>query len=161
MSNSLEKGVCDKNKTKKKRVCDHCGVCRFCDALPVCILKNHICYQNKIRYRFTPQSFSNNNQSDVSDIEQNKIKLNITTIYHIIDITSLIDELNSCDDRNILLINENLLKIGNSIGVEARNYNEIPNNGFNMKDMELERRKSWDPRIYSNHFKIKFLTSSV
>ena len=81
MSTSPEKGVCDKNKTKKKRVCDHCGVCRFCDALPVCILKNHICYQNKIRYRFTPQSFSNNNQSYYSKGEQKKIKLNITKMY--------------------------------------------------------------------------------
>ena len=41
MSNPLEKDVCDKNKPKKKGVCDDCGVCRCCDASPVCILKKY------------------------------------------------------------------------------------------------------------------------
>ena len=39
MSNTLYKGVCDKHKSKYKGFCNHCGVCRFSDAPPVCILK--------------------------------------------------------------------------------------------------------------------------
>ena len=73
----------------------------------------------------------------------------------------LTDELYLWDDGNILSNKEKSLKIVNFLRVEAKTCNEIPNNGFNMKDMELERRKSWDPRISSNHFKIKLLTSSV
>ena len=41
MSNALEKGVYDKHKSKKKGVCNHCGVCRCCDAPPVFILKKN------------------------------------------------------------------------------------------------------------------------
>ena len=52
MSNKLENSVCDKHKSKKKGVCNHCRVCRYCDAPSVCILKKHMGYQNKIIYQF-------------------------------------------------------------------------------------------------------------
>ena len=64
--------------------------------------KNHIGYQNKIRYRFTPQILSNNNQSDVSESEHQKIKLNRTTLNCGRDIMRLADELDLCDDGNVL-----------------------------------------------------------
>ena len=67
MSNTLEKGVCDNHKSKKKAVFNHCVECRCCDAPPVCILKkNHIGYQNKIIYQFTWQS-SSKNLPDISE----------------------------------------------------------------------------------------------
>ena len=50
---------------------------------------------------------------------------------------SLIDELDLCDDGNILSNKENLLKIGDLLPVEARNCNEIPNNGWNMADSKI------------------------
>ena len=39
MSNTLDKGVCDKHKSENKVVCNHCVLCRFFDAPHVCILK--------------------------------------------------------------------------------------------------------------------------
>ena len=48
MSNPHDKGVCDRNKSDNKGVCDQCGVCRFCDTPPVCLSKmNHYVYQIK------------------------------------------------------------------------------------------------------------------
>ena len=54
---------------------------------------------------------------------------------------SLIDELKKCDYGNILSNKENLLKVGELIGVESKTYDQIPNNGWNMSDMETEGRK--------------------
>ena len=45
----------------------------------------------------------------------------------------LTDELDLCDDGNILSNKEKLLKIGDLLRVEAKTCNEIPNNGWNMK----------------------------
>ena len=61
MSNALEKGVYDKHKSKKNGVCNHCGVCRCCDAHPVCILKK-ITLVTKIKaYINLPKKSSSNN----------------------------------------------------------------------------------------------------
>ena len=101
-SNPLEKGVCDNHKPKKKGFCYHCVVWGCCEEPPVCRLKNHISYQNKSRYRFTPKSLSNNNQSEVSESEQKKRNLITTIIYSGRDRMSLTDELDLGDDGNIL-----------------------------------------------------------
>ena len=61
---------------------------------------------------------------------------------------SLIDELNLCDDGNILSNKEKLLKIGNFLGVEAKTFDEIPNNSCNISDMEMEERNFWNPNRY-------------
>ena len=66
------------------------------------IEKNHIGYQNKSIYQFTRKKSSKKNQSDVSEGEQKKRKLNRTKIYCGRDRMSLIDELDLCDDGNIL-----------------------------------------------------------
>ena len=50
-------------------------------------------------------------------------------------------ELYLCDDGNIWSNKENLLKIGKLIGDEAKTCDEIPNNGCNIADMEIEGRK--------------------
>ena len=47
---------------------------------------------------------------------------------------NLIDELDLCDDVNILSNKDNLLKIGKLLGVEAKTFNGIPNEGWNMAD---------------------------
>ena len=48
ISNPLEKVLCDKHKSKKKGVCDQCGVCRCCDIPPVFRSKmNHFGYKIK------------------------------------------------------------------------------------------------------------------
>ena len=49
---------------------------------------------------------------------------------------SLADELDLCDDENILSNKENFLKIGKLLGFEDKNCNEIPNNGWNMADTD-------------------------
>ena len=48
------------------------------------------------------------------------------------------DELGLYDDECILSKKKKLLKIGKALGVEAKTCNEIPNNGFNMADMEIK-----------------------
>ena len=53
----------------------------------------------------------------------------------------LTDELDLCDDGNILSNKDNLLKIGKLLGVEAKSCNEIPNNGWNMADIIMEGRQ--------------------
>ena len=53
---------------------------------------------------------------------------------------SLTDELDLCDDGNILSKKEELLKMGKFLGGESKTCNEIPNNGWNMADTEIERR---------------------
>ena len=53
----------------------------------------------------------------------------------------LTDELDLCDDGNILSKKEKLLKIGKFIGVEAKTCDEIKNNGCNMADMDMEGGK--------------------
>ena len=52
-----------------------------------------------------------------------------------------IDELDLCDDGNVLSNKDKLLKIGKLLGVEAKTCNEIPNKGCNMADREMEGRK--------------------
>ena len=47
---------------------------------------------------------------------------------------SLIDELDLCDEGNILSNKEKLLKLGKLLGVETKTCNNIPNNGCNMDD---------------------------
>ena len=87
MSNPTEKGVRDKHFSCKRVFCDQCGVCRYCDAPPY--------FQSRINnkhFRIHIQS----------EIEQKKIKFNITTIYHGRDRINLIDELDLCDGGNIL-----------------------------------------------------------
>ena len=54
---------------------------------------------------------------------------------------SLTDEFYLCGYGNILYNKENLLKIGKLIGDEAKTCDEIPNNGCNIADMEIEGRK--------------------
>ena len=54
---------------------------------------------------------------------------------------SLKNELDLCDDGNILSNKDKLLKICKFIGVEAKTCNEIPNNSCNMADMDMEGRK--------------------
>ena len=46
-----------------------------------------------------------------------------------------------CDVWNILSNKEKLLKFGDFLGVEAKTCDDIPNNGFNMADMDMEGRK--------------------
>ena len=75
------------------------------------------------------------------EIEQNKIKSNITTIYSVRYRLILIDKLELCDDGNVLPNKENSLKVGKLLGVEAKSCDEIPNNSWNMADMEMEGRK--------------------
>ena len=120
MSNPFEKGVCGKNKQKRNKFVI---IVEYTDVVMNILFvakKNHIGYQNKTRYRFTPQSQSKNNQSDVSECEQKKSKLNRTTIYCWKYKMILTDELDLCDDGNILSKKEKLLKIGKFIGVEAK-----------------------------------------
>ena len=64
MSNPTEKGVCDNNFSCKKRICDQCGVCRYCDAPTYC--------QSKINHKHLGIHIQ-------SEIEQKKRKLNRTT----------------------------------------------------------------------------------
>ena len=51
------------------------------------------------------------------------------------------DELDLCDDVNILSNKEDLLKIGKLLGVEAKTCDDIPNNSSNMSNMEMGGRK--------------------
>ena len=152
MSNPLEKGGCDNNIYKKKGVFDNCVICRCCEALTVCIFKKLIHYQNKSIDQNNRQSSSNNNHSDVSESKQKKIKLNRTTIYHGRYRMSLSYELYLCDDGNILSKKDNSLKIGEFFWVEAKNCDEIPNNGWNMADMEIEGRKLMGSRKIFKEF---------
>ena len=46
-----------------------------------------------------------------------------------------------CDDVNVLSNKNNLLKFSKLLGFEAKTRNVIPNNGWNMADMETEGRK--------------------
>ena len=55
----------------------------------------------------------------------------------------LVNELGLCDDGSILSNKEKLLKIGKFLGVEAKTCDEIPNDGFNIADMEMEGRKNY------------------
>ena len=55
-----------------------------------------------------------------SVIEKKKRKLNITTIYRGRNIMNLADELDLCDDGNILSNKDKLLRIGKFLGVEAK-----------------------------------------
>ena len=54
---------------------------------------------------------------------------------------SLTGSLDLCDDINILSKKEKLLKIGRFLVVESKTCDEIPNNGCNMADMEMEGRE--------------------
>ena len=74
------------------------------------------------------------------EIEQRRRKLSITKMYRRRDILILKDELELCDDGNVLSNKDNILKVGKFLGVESENCNKIPNNGWNMVDMETEGR---------------------
>ena len=63
--------------------------------------------------------------------------MNITTIYRGIDTSSLTYELKLCDDVIFLSNKENLIKVGKLLGVELKTCDEIPNNGWNMEDMDI------------------------
>ena len=54
---------------------------------------------------------------------------------------SLTDELDLCDGGNILSKKKKLLKIGKLLGVEAKPWNGITNNGWNMAGSKIEGRK--------------------
>ena len=141
MINPPDKVVCDKHKSKKKGICQKCGVCRCCDAPPVC-----------------PSNINHFGDQIKSLSEQKKIILNKTTIYYGRDRLSLIDELDLCDDGNILSNKDNLLKIGKLLGVEAKTCDEIPNNGWNMMDIETQGRKIVRSKQILNEFqKIDYL----
>ena len=47
------------------------------------------------------------------------------------------DELDLCDDGDILSNKDRLTKISKLLGVESKTYNEIPNKGWNMADREM------------------------
>ena len=64
-------------------------------------------------------------------------KMNRTTIYRGRDRMNLADELDLCDDGNILSNKDKLLRIGKFLGVEAKTWNEIPNIGWNLADREM------------------------
>ena len=66
--------------------------------------------------------------------------MNRTTIRHERNRLSLTDELKLYDDVNGLSKKGNLLKIGKLLSVSSRTYDEIPNNGWNMSEMEIEGR---------------------
>ena len=77
-----------------------------------------------------------------SEIKQNKIKFNRTKIYNGRDILILTDELELCDDGNVLSNKDNLLKVDKLLCVEAKTCDEITNNGWNMAGIETEGRKN-------------------
>ena len=79
--------MCDNHFPFKKGVCDKCVVCRYCDAPPY--------YGSRINHKH----FGIHIQSE---IEQNKIKFNRTTIYRGRDRMNRTDELYLCCDGNIL-----------------------------------------------------------
>ena len=54
---------------------------------------------------------------------------------------SLKYELGLCGDQNVWSKKENLLKVGNLLGVEDKTGDEIPNNVWNIVDMETEGTK--------------------
>ena len=54
---------------------------------------------------------------------------------------SLTDELDLCDDGNILSNKEKLLKVGKLLGVDSNTCNEIPNNNWNTEDSKMEGRQ--------------------
>ena len=51
---------------------------------------------------------------------------------------SLTDELELCDDVNALTSKENLLKAGKLLDIKSKTCDYIPNNGWNMEDMDIE-----------------------
>ena len=67
--------------------------------------------------------------------------MNKTTIYCGRDRLNLTDELELFDDKNVWKKKENSLKVGKLLGVEDKTGDEIPNNGWNMANMETEGRK--------------------
>ena len=54
---------------------------------------------------------------------------------------NLTDELDLCDDGNILSNKDKLLKIGKLLWVETKTCNDIPNKGCNILDREMEEIK--------------------
>ena len=53
MSNTHEKGVCDKHVSQIKGFCDQCGVRKYSDAPPDCQSKmNHKLFSNQIQSEF-------------------------------------------------------------------------------------------------------------
>ena len=71
------------------------------------------------------------------------------------------DELDLCDDGNVLSNKDKLLKIGKLLGVEAKTCNEIPNKYYNLADREMEGRKLMRVKHIFKTFPKKLLTSSV
>ena len=63
-----------------------------------------------------------------------KRKFNRTTIYRGRDRTNLTDELDLCDNGNILSNKDKLFKFGKLLIVESKTCNEIPNKGWDMVD---------------------------
>ena len=70
----------------------------------------------------------------------------------------LADKLELCDDGNVLSNKENLLKVGKLLGVEAKTCDEIPNNGWNMADMETEGRRIMQANQIFKAFSDNFFT---
>ena len=53
-----------------------------------------------------------------------------------------------CEDVNILSNKDNLLVVGKLLGVESKTCDWIPNNGYNMEDIETEGGKlMWSKQI--------------
>ena len=77
------------------------------------------------------------------------------------DRMNLTDELDLCDDGNILSNKDKLLKMIEFLGVESKTCNEIPNKGWNMTDREMEGRRIVRSNQTFKEFSDKLLTSYV
>ena len=85
--------------------------------------------------------------------------MNRTTIYCGRDRLNLTDELKLCDYVNALSNKENLPKVGKLLGLESKTFYDIPNNCWNMADIETEAGKLMQAKrifkVFSN--KIAYL----
>ena len=70
-------------------------------------------------------------------LNKRKENFNRKTRYHGRYRINMTDELDLCDDENILSNKDKLLTTGKLLGVEAITCNEIPNKGLNMTDREM------------------------
>ena len=141
MSSPVDIGVCEYHKSNKKGVCEHCGGCRCCDPPTDCSLKrNHIGYKNRYIYQYATQLLTNNYHSDISEIENKPIILNIKTMFREKYIISLTDHFNLCGDGKHLSNKEKLIKIRNFIGIKPNACDEIPESGWNIYNLGTEGR---------------------
>ena len=137
MSNTTKTGVCDKDFSYKKVVCDQCGVCRYCDAPPCCQLKiNHKHVGIHIQ----------------SKIEQKKIRLNRTTIYGGRYRMNLTDELYLFDDGNVYQKEISCFKLVSYLGLNPKLSMRYPINVVIYRIVKQKEENLCDPIISSNNF---------